>query len=270
MWLALLSAPALADDVADWQRLNEAKLHEALGDLPEAIAAYERLLASSGMTDDDPVRSRVLYRLGSARYAAGRTEAAKRALIDAVRTASPSREACLELLERIALDESSVRTVPTLWRFDDDRHGVVHPFAAEEKGRSVRIDPVAPGGDPALAWTTVVDPRRDDHLVVGLVEPTPRPRGVRFQAMASRIPAALRLVAYDTLGQRYVAPFVAVPTGEWTAVSVELRDLRDETGVRAERADLDRLEIRDATAFTGLWTGENTLWIDDFEVFAQP
>ena len=270
MWLWLAVGPAFADDFADWEKLNAAQLYEATGNLPEAIAGYEQLLASSALADDDPVRSRVLLRLGNAQYAAGRTEAAKRALIDAVRSASPSRDACLALLERIALDESAIRTVPTLWRFDDDRHGVVHPSSAEEKGRSVRIDLGAPGGDPALAWTTVVDPRRDDHLVVGLVEPSPQPRGVRFEALSSRIPASLRPVAYDTDGRRYTTSPTSVPIGVWTQVTVNLRDLRDETGASADKADLDRLELRDTTAFTDAGSGENTLWIDDFEVFAQP
>lgn len=270
LWLAL--EVARADDLDDWQRLQRAQLYESLGDLPEAIATYERLLTSSGMSADNPLRSRVLYRLASALYTAGRTEQAKRALAEAVRTPSSWREPCQLLLERITLDETSLRNLPVTWTFDGDApsFAILHPTAAEDKGRSFAIDAAAPGGDGALAWTTTVSARKDDWLVIGLVDPRPAPRGVRFQVLAGQMPAVLRLVAYDTDGTKFTSGTVAVLNGAWSNVDIPLRELHSETGATPEATRLDRLELHDNTgAFMGATTGHNVLWLDDFEIYVR-
>ncbi len=228
-----------------------------------SVALYRTL--SSGAADDDPVRIDALQWLGRLYHEIGDVELAREALLEGVRSGS---RACQDLLERIDIEAESIRAVPVLWDFDSPDHGFFHPWTVQDRG-AIRLgrDPV---GEPVLEWST--DPRRRDHLVVGLEEPTPPPQQLRFEIRSSRLEVLLQVVVWDEMGNSWrMADAIVVPPGAAVPVILRLRDLvpdppatgaldagqawrlmleQDTTGARAEDESAER----------------NTVWIDDFEL----
>ena len=266
MWWVLLVAGAHAQDVADTDRravLQDGLLREATGDVVGAIALY-RNLSSSG-SDDDPVRLDALQSLGRLYDELGEVELAREALLEGVRSGS---RACQDLLERIDIEAESIRHVPVRWTFDTPDHGFFHPWTVQDRG-AIRLG-VDPLGQSALEWST--EPRRRDHLVVGLDRPQPAPEQLRFLVRSSRLEVSLQVVVEDDLGNTWRMPdAVTVAPGAAQTVALRLRDLvPDPPATGALPADHAwRLALeQDTTGPRNVDdSGErNTVWIDDFEL----
>lgn len=270
MWWALL-APALADDLDNWQALQGALLGEAIdGDLTTSMSSYSRLVGS--LANDDPARTEALYWLARARYVKGDIDGARDALRKAIASPSPSRGRCLDLLGEIELEQSAIHALPSRWSFDavagaTPENGFVHPAAYSDKG-SLRVDQVVFGDEnPALVWTTQVDPRKEDLIVVGLR--VPAPKLLQFRVRATNFDARLRVALLDTAGRRWWGETsgYTVSTDAWTTIAVDFSTLRPEEGSgRLNPSAIDQIVLIDATAGALRRTGENSLVIDDFEV----
>ncbi len=270
MILGFLLGAALGGEVDDWKKLQDALLSEAAyADLPQATASYQ--LLARNLSVENPVRVEALYRLGAAQYAIGAVEESRTALREGIRSSTPGRVRCLELLSQIELEENSIRSVPIEWTFDHPKHGFVHPARYADRG-STRIDSAAPGGDPALQWTTTVDGRRDDILEIGFNEPSPSPRGFRFSIRSASYEARIRIYALDVYGRRFLfgnePGTIEIPKEKWRLVEVHLEDLEPlDPGGPLVPADIDRIIIQDVTAFFERAAGFNSLHIDDFVVY---
>ncbi len=212
-----------------------------------------------------PVRARALLSLGQTRYALDDLDGARAALRECVRT-GPGRAPCLQLLGRLELELGAVRNVPVRWSFDNPDHGFVHPWSYASRG-TVRIDEV--GGDPALAWTTTVAAQADDQLVLGFDHPDPTPEGVRFTVHATAFDAHLRLIAFDAQGRRYTRGQFIAPVGRALEVVARFRTFEgvDPNQGALDASTLHELVIQDVTGYVARSRGQNSLIIDDFEVF---
>jgi tetratricopeptide (TPR) repeat protein len=168
------------------------------GDLDGASAAYQRLVRNQPA--DHPARAKALYHLGRTHYTLGDHENARKALLDGVRTI-PARPECLALLGQLELEQSSVKTIPLQWRFDDDNHGIVHPWEYAERG-STRIE--GAGTNPMLAWRSTVDVLNADRLVIGFrVEGKP-PTFLEVKVAASQ-QTRIQVLVTDIYGEQSVA-----------------------------------------------------------------
>ena len=264
VWLVL--ATAQAQDLSGTDRravLQDGLLREAMGDAVGAIALYRTL--STGGADDDPVRLDALQALGRLYDDIGEVSLAREALLEGVRSGS---RACQDQLERIDIEAESITTVPVLWTFDSPDHGFFHPWTVQDRG-AIRLG-VDPLGEKSLEWST--EPRRRDHLVVGLDRPQPTPEVLRFMVRSSRLEVLLQLVVEDDLGNTWRMPdAVTVAPGAAQQVAVKLRDLvPDPPATGALPADHAwRLVLEQDT--TGARNADdsaerNTVWIDDFEI----
>jgi len=249
--------------------LHDSLLLEAVyHDVDGALVIYGNLVKNLGA--DDPVRSEALYWMGRARYEQGEVDGAREALRECVRI-GVEKGRCLELLGRIELEQTSITSVPVRWTFDDTTHGFVHPWRYADKG-AIRIHREGERDNPMLAWHTRVDVRGDDQLVVGFRDPQPAPRGIRFQVRSSDLEAALRLQVFDIYGHKYTPArrgVIRVRRGQLVLVDLQFRDLEGDDPAQVPLApqDIDRLVIQDVTAYYGGGTGENEIYIDDFEVY---
>jgi len=243
--------------------LQDGLLREATGDLAGAVALYRTL--SSGAADDDPVRIDALQWLGRLYHEIGEVDLAREVLLEGVRSGS---RACQDLLERIDIEAESIRTVPVLWDFESPDHAFFHPWTVQDRG-AIRLG-ADPLGEPALEWST--DPRRRDHLVVGLEEPKPAPQQLRFEIRSSRLEVLLQVVMWDEMGNTWRMPDpIVVPPGAAVPVVLRLRDLVPDppaTGA-LNTGQAWRLVLEQDT--TGGRAGDgsterNTVWIDDFEL----
>jgi hypothetical protein len=256
---------AWAGDMENWQQLHRIQLAESAdGDLPGAIAAYEQL--THQLDDQDPLLAETLYWLGKARFAAKDSKGASDALTACARRVSAWRQRCLDLLGEVALERSSIKEVPTRWDFSGD-HGVLHPSQYEDKERSLRIENVA--NNARLAWTTSVDPRRDDLVIVGFARPTPTPKGFRVTLRSGLFDALIRLIVYDAFGRRYQIGQISVPAQRDVPVDIRFAGVQAEgpSEPPLDPAAIDRLIIQDVTAYYSTARGANTLYLDDLEVY---
>lgn len=265
--ILLLAALAHGDDRENWFELHDAMLVQSVdGDLEEAARRYERLVRD--LPDDDRTRTEAIYRLAQARYAQGELDAARDALHDRVRK-EVCRARCQDLLGEIALEVDAVATVPTRWTFEEPDHGITHPWTHQGQG-SIRIATPVGEEDPALVWSTTVDRRGVDRLVVGFAEPTPPPAGVRFHLQSEARDAWIRVSAEDDLGRVFQVPDPeGVPARGGRVLEFRFADMRTASpdGAQLDPATLTRLRIADVTALEGGETGPNELILDDFEVF---
>lgn len=266
-WALLVTEPAqAADEIEVWGMLAEILLIEAAdGDLPRAAVAYEQLVRH--LPDEDPMRAEALYHLGDVRYRQGDVDGARAALREGIRVGH-NRDQCLVLLGRVELEQSAIHEVPVYWRFDGTSHGFVHPWARASRG-SIHIEEEA----GALGWTTTVDARADDQLVVGFRNPQPSPRGIRLEVQSMKMDAHLRMLVYDVFGRKYTsargAVSTPVPVGETIVIDVEMASMvaLDANQGPLDPQRLDRVIIQDVTGYVGRETGPNTLLIDNFEVY---
>jgi hypothetical protein len=243
--------------------LQDGLLREAMGDIVGAIALYRTL--SSGGADDDPVRLDALQCLGRIYDEIGEVALAREALLEGVRSGS---RACQDLLERIDIEAESITTVPVRWTFDTSDHGFFHPWTVQDRG-AIRLG-VDPLGQNALEWST--EPRRRDHLVVGLDRPQPTPEHLRFVIRSSRLEVLLQVAVEDDLGNTWrMHDALIVQPGAAQAVVLPLRDLVPDppaTGaLPADHAWRLRLEQDTTAARNADESAErNTVWIDDFDL----
>jgi hypothetical protein len=253
-------------DIEAWEQLYDALLHaSADGDVAAAAAGLEGL--ARGLSDDDPLRGEVLFRLGDARYALGDADRAREALRDCIRFTSPSRPKCLDRLWRIEVDEGRIGHIPARFEFGDGVQPFVRPTTGNVDRGSLRVDDESPGGDPALLWTVGNDPVED--LVVGFRDPSPAPRGVRVLARTNEADVRLRVVAIDSNGRRYATPgILPVPQDGWGPIDVALDTLEaeDPGAGRLVPSRLDAVILEDATSPSRRVTG-TAIWLDDVELY---
>jgi hypothetical protein len=260
LW-GMLAAHSEAAELDARMSLSDALLLEARGDLPHAVALYT--LLSSTLPDDDPSLPEVLYWLGHGLYELGRVEDARRVLRDGVRHNCMS---CRDMLEILEIEQASIRTTPVRWTFEGT-HGLFHPWRAQAVGgRSIRIV-THPGADPALEWRTTPRPDEPDRLMMGLQDPSPSPSTLRVSILALDGDLMLDVVGEDDRGRRYaLAEPLTVTRGDPHDLVVALSSLAplDPQGPPLDPGHLVSLSLVDRTGMRA--GGENTLWIDDFEL----
>jgi len=258
--LAILVAPAQANELLHWEFLHDHLLVEAIdGDVEKAGAAYRDLVHN--LSADDPTRAEALYWLGRVSYAQGETEEAGNALREGVRT-GVMRQRSLELLGQMALEEHSVKTTPSTWDFETEVHGFVHPWRYADKGSILRSDGV-------LRWLTNIDQQLEDRLVVGFDRPSPTPQGAVLRIRSLTIPAHLQLVVTDTTDRRYVFNQVIKlePGAEFVDIDCNFEQLRDgENKRQLDPRQIDQLILVDRSNHYGQ-NGNNEILIDRFTVY---
>jgi hypothetical protein len=264
--VALLAAPASAQDHVAWDLLQRAMLAEAAsGDYDGSLREYERLVRNLGV--DHPVRAEALFRLGSARYILGDSPGAREALMEGIRTGSCGAP-CHILLGRIQLEADSIRRLPVHWNFSDSQHGVFHPWEFDDKG-AIRVQDGEEAANPALIWQTIVDVRKGDHLVIGFKQPTPAPKVVRFKMQADQHSASVRVRVVDDMGRAYGLPGpIRVGTERPAEIEVVLSEMKpaDPQDPPMDTSSIYRLYIDDVSALNGTPPGPNALYLDDFVV----
>ncbi|MEQ1566700.1 MAG: hypothetical protein ABMA64_13750 [Myxococcota bacterium] len=251
-------ASAWAGDLDTRVSLYEGLLDGARGDTELAVARYTEL--SRTLPDDDRSLGDALYWLGHGMYDLGRTEDARQALIDGIRTGTCSK--CRDLLERLELDQSAVTTTPTLWSFEAGNPSIFHPWRVQEETRRIAVA-AGPDGDAALAWTTEARLGDPDLLVIGLRDPTPPPESLRFDVRSDLLDAAIGTVVEDVHGRRFTtgAPSVVLhgTSRRMVVPFASLVPLDD--GPPLDPSELVLVSIVDRTR-----SGVNRLWLDDVEI----
>lgn len=257
---ALAPIRAGAGEIDSRVRLSEALLTESRGDLSSAIAQYTEL--SRTLPSDDPALPEALYWLGHALYALGREGEAKAPLLEGIRTGQCVR--CRDLLETIALEASAITRIPVLWTFDGP-HGLVHPWRVQDLDGGSRVT-TRPGADPALEWRTSPHPDEPDCLVVSLKDPSPPPKELHLSVLSANSDSMLDINAEDDRGHRFaLSSPILVPRGELRKVGVPLSALLPLDGAPPlDPARAVWISIVDRTGMRA--GGNNTLWIDDFEL----
>lgn len=253
--------------VEAWQDLHSARLAEAVDhDVDRAERIYRRLIQN--LASDDPIREEALYSLGTSLYSSGRVDDAIDVLLEGNRTAQ-RRGRFQDLLQLIELDLTSVRRIPTQWNFSTETHGLLHPWGYQAKG-SLRIVPLG-DGNRVLAWSTEVTASEDDQLVIGFNEPTPPPRGLRFDVASTLFDTWLEVMVYDDLGRAWSWPegrlrartnhliTFDLPFSGFAAADTGEGDLDPST--------IDRLVLRDVSAFQGTFFGTHDVLLDDVEIY---
>lgn len=265
MWAALLLAWS-AGAAEGWALLEDALLVESVyGDLESAARTYEQLVRRLAV--DDPSRAEALLALGRARAELGEPDLARAALLEGIRTAS-CLDPCQDLLGRIELEQESITRIPVRWTFDDADHGFFHPWQFDDKG-TIRLERTR-ANDMELVWSTVIDIRKGDQLVVGFRRPQPTPRRVQFEVRSEATDAWLQVIFIDDHGRSYAVETGAfwVPVGRTTFVDVDLQTLHpiDPLDPPFDPGRVSRLQIRDVSAVEGARPGPNTMYLDDFTV----
>lgn len=262
-------AAALAQDlpVEAWQDLHRARLAEALDhDVDRAERIYRRLIQN--LAASDPIREEAMYSLGNALYSAGRHDEAVDVLLEGNRTAT-RRARFQDLLQLIELDQTSVRRIPVRWDFGSDAHGLLHPWGYQEKG-SLRIA-ARPDGNNVLAWSTRVAAGEEDQLLIGFDRPEPAPTGMRFDIAATVYDGWVEVLLYDDLGRAWTWGEGRLRARTGLLITFELPFegfvRADELAGTLDPTTIDRLVIRDVTAFHGTRGGEHDLLFDDVEIY---
>ena len=257
MWWVPIAA---ANELDNRIEFYDALLADSHGDLDAAVQHYTQL--SRTLSDEDPTRSESLYWLGHGLYDLGRTDEARRALLDGIWIGACVR--CRDLLEVIEVEDAAITTVPVSWDFHGGTHGLFHPWRVQELG-SIRVAS-APWGDLGLEWETNARPGDPDRLVVGFRDPSPAPQSVRFQVVSSDLMAWIDIVVEDDHGRTFALedPILAI-RGVAKQISVPLAELvPNDGGARLDPSRMVLLSIVDRTASRS--AGQNHLWLDDFEI----
>lgn len=267
--MIFVAAAALgAEPARAWETLHDARLVEAVDGTPEVAALYYEELVGE-LTPGHPLYGTAWYWLGRTRWGLGDADGAVLALRNAQRDEAVRAQATA-LLGRIGLKQRAIRSLPALFVFDGGDTGAFVRDWDTVGGTEL----VARGvmGRTALAWETLVQAGEADHISAAL-EGGGRISAVRFLVRARAFPAELRVTVSDGAGARYSAPVIQVPTGEWLLVDLPAGDFRSTDGARDGGGNALRpsdpvrlLEIEDLSGLLSPGRGNNTLYLDDFEV----
>ncbi len=264
--LLLAGLSAEAQDLRAWQGMHEGLLKEAAeGDAAGAQDWYAGLLA--GLPPSDTSTGELHYWLGRAAYLEGDVETARRELRRAQDdpTAAPLAAA---LLGQIDAQELRIRRLPVSHDFRLGTAHWLHSWQHGDKG-SIEARPLPPEGEPAMAWSTTVEDREDDQIVVYFDRPQPAPAVVRMSLRSEAFPAYVLPSLYDDRGRRYApeAP-VAVPTDRWVPVEFRVTDFPSTEGQQGlDPEDLEALVLRDVTAFYSSDRGPNVVYVDEVHIW---
>ena len=269
MWTVLLlwAATAAATDRGSWGDLHSALLYESAdGDLATSQNVYRGLVRS--LPTNDPIRAKALYWLARSHWLVGEVSEAREALLEGIRTGA-CRERCLDLLERIELDAAAIRSTPVQWDFETPQHGLFHPWRYDHKG-TMRLGTPDGYSSSALIWSTTIDVRTEDQLVMSFSRPDPAPAELAFTISAFPVEAWIRVFARDEAGRTYTwgGAGMAVPTDDTMSITITLDRMvaTDGTGDRLDPSKLVALRLVDTTGFEGDGVGENQIFLDDFSV----
>jgi hypothetical protein len=260
---AFLAAAVFGGDFESWNAIGDAELCETNGDYDGAIRIYEHLART--LTEDDPDRAEALFRVGNLYRRLGRADDAATAFAACLGTRSWHTR-CLDASTDLAIDKSAVTSLPVVWTFDDDHHGLVHP--GDSTRLRSRIGIPRGGGDPALLWTTRLLRDETGELEVGIATGDDALAGVSFEVRALGGSAWLRLRAEDEDGRWFatVNPLRIAP-GTARIVDIDVATLLPvDGGTPLVPSHLHRLVLQD----TGLQDPnvvERTLILDDFTLY---
>jgi len=264
--LAGLWTTAQAQDLRAWQGMYEGLLKEAAeGDAAGAQEWYWGLLA--GLDNSDPTAGELHYWMGRASYLSGDADRARRELRAAQDdpTAAPHARA---LLGQIDAQELRIRRLPVTHDFRLGTAHWLHSWQHGDKG-TIEARPLPPEGEPAMAWTTTVEDREDDQIVVYFDDPEPAPSLVRMSLRSENFPAYVLPSLHDDRGRSYAPDEpVAIPTDRWVPVEFALTDFPPREGNEPLRpGDLEALVLRDVTAFYSSDRGANVLYVDEVHIW---
>ncbi len=239
-WLALISL-ALGQSRSERALVQRALVSEALrGDLARAISRYQQLVRT--LPDDHPLWTVAIVAYARALYDEGRVAEAREALREAIRKGRCEAD-CQQLLQHVAIDQESVRTLPVEWSFDNQNPGLYHHWAHQDLGELV-------AGPGALSWTTRADPdpKRSDKLVAGFVRPEPPPSRLEFTLRSVQVPSWVRVVLEDEAGSRFVTHTVEVPANEVLTVEALVADVvAEDPTTRLDPGRITRVSLEDLT-----------------------
>lgn len=233
------------------------------GDIQGAVAWYEGLI--NGLPPNDPSQGELNYWLGRARYAQGDAEGARKALRIALQYPTVETQA-RALIGQIDSEELQIHRLPLTMDFDTGSGHFLHSWRHGDKGSVARGLP--PGEqDPALAWTTQVEEREDDAVVVWFAPDAPALTQVSFRIRSQEFPAAMVLLLEDTKGRRFAYPALLITsTTEWVSVDLLAQDFVPvDAGLEPlDTGDIRSLSFWDRTAFEASSRGQNVHYLDDF------
>ncbi len=258
--LLLLLPLAQAQDIRVWQGMYEGRLIEAAdGDVEQAMEWYQGLLGA--LAENDPAAGPLQYWLGRALYTQGDLRAARNALEFAVEDPRVGSLA-QSLLGRIDETEKRIHTLPLHDDFLSDTGHWVRSWKHASKGDLAVRD--APGGDPALAWSTHVVEREDDQILLSFAPETALPRQFRLSLRSESFPAHVLAVLYDTRGHRFsLAKPLEIPSDGWASVQLSWADFSVGEG---QPKGIATFVLQDVTAFYSSDRGPNTLYLGDVVV----
>jgi hypothetical protein len=272
MFLALVALAWAAGPPDAEHRYWEAQLLESAdGNLPAAIAIYADLARTlDGQSEYAELRARSLLAMGRAHLALGQMpearssfESCRRITTSGLSTVDTT--ACAQGARRVALEEGAIRTVPTLWTFDEGTHGFV---LFGEKG-SMAVEGAS--ANRRLVWTQELDATRTAELVVAVQSRNKPAKGVRFSVRADGAIAVLELLVVDEQNRSYAL------TGKVLVADAELRTLEirfdemdplDSAWPALDARAIAYVRLRDTTgSMLPEQRGRHRILIDDFAVF---
>ncbi len=279
LWLAAISAawascpqdvdgdgtPDRSTAFTRWLCVEEVEARSVVS--ADAAWTIERLVSMTGsdLPSDDPALALAWLRIGQAHLTLGEIDEARKALDACVRTGF-LRGTCLDQRGAIDREAEAVRSVPSVWAFDQSVHGVFHPRGSWDKG-TIRLRTVE--GRGVLAWTTQVDAIEEDSLVLAFSRPAPAPRLLILTLRSLELDAEIEIDLIDDEGRTF-APrprSFELPRGAWVVVEVPLVDAPPlaASGASLRSGMLSEVVLRDATGMTGV-VGRSEIWIDQIEV----
>lgn len=267
--LLALSPAANAQDFRAWQGVYEGLLMEAAdGDTASAVSWYDGLI--SGLPEGDPVQGELHFWLGQALYSSGQREVGRQ-MLELAANGSSVEQQSTAMLGQINALELRIPSLPLEQDFDDDVGMWLHSWQYGTKGQ---LDVAVPDGegDPALAWTTEVNPREDDQIELWFGEDA-QPQELEVRIRSGEFPAYLMLILFDAEGHWYTLPdFVVATPDQWVHIDASIEDfipLPLESGVTRRELSPDRVRsmaLRDVTAYYSTDQGKNVIYLDRMRI----
>lgn len=277
--LALLAPPpAVGQDGDSSVPDNEIRLREALlavsaaGDYDRALQTYREMLADNDVRDDKNLHARVLVAMGEAYRDLDRLEEARESF-EACRRLEAGAEGidqnCASLAREAVLQQGAVRTIPTVWDFEQNTtHGFVllSTRGTMRRERDNSRDGSAGG---VLVWSQDLDADAEFYADLAAsvrVDRTIPPTGIRFEARSPGDGTILNLVVVDDLGRLYFSDRrLAGPQAErfdfpFDSLTAQLPSLPE-----LEPARVARVAIRASSASEG--RASHRIVLDDVEFY---